>query len=978
MALSASAQKLTPNEVRHNAQQFVEQLTNNHSSVMKEVSLPSFERLSAFNLEGGGYVIASGDSRTRPILAYSRTGSIDTDDLPEGLLYWLGEYEQQIVQLGNTTLEEMSQASLNGKEAYSSKDFPDTVAPMLLTAWTQYRYGYNSLAPYDSVIAADSNMIRFDGRPTVGCMALAMAQIMRYWQYPIHGVGSHSYTYEGEYECWRYGTLSADFANATYDYANMPYKLSDSSTTAEVTAVATLASHCGISCNMMYNSDCAGSSGAQIHSALTGLQHFFHYSPYAHMEMKNYYSSSSWINMLKQDLSSGKPVLYCGQSYRNDADSTVDGGHAFVFDGYDARNYFHVNWGWNGSCDGYYSLDVLRPLTQYNFTNYQYCILELEPYYDPMPILTMASDLTLDSNIFDSSQPVSGSYSITNIGDSIGSLFFGVNIYGRNNSSYYGCLDGRRVNVAPGDTIVCPFSFLPNLPRGEYIALMQYSTDSFYAGITVDRTNYYADLEHVYQVDFSIVDRAHKECANLVLLARFADDPGFSQTFNNIQNLLNNGNQNLTTFFHDISYGKIELSTFYARQRQGSLLVPYTDHQPRAYYQPYSESNPQGYTSPYTFPYPHQREVELIENLCQYINNQRLVNGTVTLDLNNDGDIDNLIIIIQGDTDGSNDLLSPHAGVYPYDSLFINDKRVKHYNIIFEGSSSFTLPVLAHQMGRSLGLPELSHRSNYTHVDPVYYDIMAGNEGHPSAMFKHHYLYLTSEPVAITHDGSYTIYSLTTSATNNLYYIKSAIDTNQWYTIEYRTPDPGSEVALNQYGLLIGRWMDTVPLDPLYGGNAFFDNALCPNTYWVFRPDSDNDTIQGDVANCFFSRRSGRVNFGPSSNPHPYLSDGRSEHSFEIYDIQEYEDACTFSVRFLTQEVEELYPSTSAALYPNPSTGRILLQGIDYGTPVKVYNLYGAQVYSTTYSGRAIDLSSLPAGMYILTTPTYNTKIIKQ
>ena len=95
--------------------------------------------------------------------------------------------------------------------------------------------------------------------------------------------------------------------------------------------------------------------------------------------MKNRYGTSSWINMLKQDLSNGRPVLYCGQSYRNDADSTVAGAHAFVFDGYDARNYFHVNWGWHGSCDGYYSLDVLRPLTQYNFTSYQYCFFGLEP-----------------------------------------------------------------------------------------------------------------------------------------------------------------------------------------------------------------------------------------------------------------------------------------------------------------------------------------------------------------------------------------------------------------------------------------------------------------------------------------------------------------------------------------------------------------------------------------------------------------------
>ena len=233
VSLAATAQKLPPEQVRHNAQQFANRLVEGRATQLKEVKIPSVSLLTAYNIEGGGYVIASGDERTRPILAYSRTGNIEPADLPEGLRYWLDEYESQIAQLGNTTLEEM-------QNAYTPQaalpDFPDTVAPMLVTAWTQYRYGYNSMAPYDSVIAADSTMTRFDGRPTVGCMALAMAQVMRYWQFPTHGVGSHSYTHEGEYECWRYGTLSADFANATYDYAHMPYKLNDSSSAAVKTS----------------------------------------------------------------------------------------------------------------------------------------------------------------------------------------------------------------------------------------------------------------------------------------------------------------------------------------------------------------------------------------------------------------------------------------------------------------------------------------------------------------------------------------------------------------------------------------------------------------------------------------------------------------------------------------------------------------------------------------------------------------------
>ena len=977
VSLAATAHKLPPEQVRHNAQQFANRLVEGRAAQLKEVKIPLVSQLTAYNIEGGGYVIASGDERTRPILAYSRTGNIEPADLPEGLRYWLDEYESQIAQLGNTTLEEM-------QNAYTPQaalpDFPDTVAQMLVTAWTQYRYGYNSMAPYDSVIAADSTMTRFDGRPTVGCMALAMAQVMRYWQFPTHGVGSHSYTHEGEYECWRYGTLSADFANATYDYAHMPYKLNDSSSAAEVTAVATLASHCGISCNMMYNSDCAGSSGAQLATALSGLQHYFHYSPNAHQEMKQYYGSTTWVEMLKQDLSNGRPVLYCGQSYRNDADSTVAGGHAFVFDGYDAHNYFHVNWGWHGSCDGYYSLDVLRPMTQYNFTSLQYCIFGLEPYYDPMPVLTMSSDLTLDTNRINVYEPLSGSYSMTNIGDAAGSLFFGVNIYGRDDHNYYGCVDGRRITLQPGDTVVCDFSYLLDLPEGNYFALMQYSTDSFYAGITVDETYYYADLEYIFQVDFSVVDHSHRELTNLAVFVRFADDPAFTKSYSDMKNLFNEGSLNVADYFDNMSYGKIQFHTSFAKQHQGNLIVPYTDSHPRGYYQPYSEDNPDGYTTPNPTIGISMREAELIERVCRYIDSHRLADFSVNLDGDSDGDIDNLSIIIQGDVGGWAEILWPHMEFFPHDSigstLTINSKRVNAFNFEFENSSYFTLRTFAHEMGHSIGLPDLYHYHNYTNVYPVYYDIMSVGSDHPSAIYKHRYLNLGDTPTQITHDGTYTINSLTTSATNNLYYIKSAIDSNQWYTIEYRTPDEQYEVSLTHNGLIIGRWMDTVTHNIYLGGNSFFDYYHKPNTYWVFRPDSYSDTIQGDVANCFFTQSLGRDAFGPATNPHPYLADGTPEQSFEIYDISTFGSTCTFSVRFLHEEIADR-SSQAVTIYPNPTNGKIQLHGIENGTPVKIYNTYGAQVLTTVYDGNAIDLSHLPSGLYMLATPTFTTKIIK-
>ena len=145
------------------------------------------ENLYLYNIDQGGFVIISGDDRTRVVLGYDRNGHLNADNLPDNLLYWLKEYQHQISQLGNITLQELYAAYPPNSD---KPTLPDSVAPLLTSEWNQYRYGYNSLVPYDSTYANDSTMARFDNHPTVGCAALAMGQIMRYWQFPQHGYGS--------------------------------------------------------------------------------------------------------------------------------------------------------------------------------------------------------------------------------------------------------------------------------------------------------------------------------------------------------------------------------------------------------------------------------------------------------------------------------------------------------------------------------------------------------------------------------------------------------------------------------------------------------------------------------------------------------------------------------------------------------------------------------------------------------------------
>lgn len=966
-----------PEKAREQALLFAQQLKHDQKVTLSLVKADGLENLYLYNIDQGGFVIISGDDRTRTVLGYSTDGKLDGRQLPEGLRYWLGEYESQIRQLGETPLEKLYAAY----QPAGKPTLPDSVAPLLTSEWNQYRYGYNSLVPFDSTYASDSTMAVFDGHPTVGCGALAMGQIMRFWQFPTHGYGNHSYTLNEP--CWHYGTLSADFSSATYDYALMPDKLSDSSTAEEVNAVATLLAHCGIAANMNYNSDCAGSSGSTIYNNMSGMQRFFHYSGNTRIEMIFYHSLSNWMNLLKEDLAAGRPIYYCGQSQANPEEGTLTGGHAFVCDGYNDSNYFHFNWGWNGSANGYYALNVLRPLTSYDFTSYQYCMLGLEPYRGTMPIMVMGSDLTLGRTIVPQGGTISGQYSIANIGDSVLNTFVGVNIYGLEDREYYGCVDGRRVTVMPGDTVVCNFSYALSLPAGNFQAIMQYSQDSFYAGITVDETLYMDDLDYKNTADFTVTNSNETNLSNLVIFVRFADDPEIGSTFQSIDDMFNGEDFSVARYFREMSYGKINFNTVYTNGVNENHIEAYVDPNPRGNYQPYSPDNPIGYTETMPQISISMREARLIEHICRYIDSTGMVNQSITLDGDGDGDIDNISFILQGETDHWGNLLWPHMEYFPHDSigytLTINGKRVNSFNFEFEGSPShFTVRTFCHEMGHSIGLPDLYHYNHYTNINTVPYDIMYNNINQTAVIYKHKILHLTGEPIRIQQDGTYTIYSNGSSPDNNLYYIKSSIDSNQWFTIEYRSRSDYFENGLPYDGLLLGRWVDTVPLDQYYIGNAFFDYPTRPNTYWLFRPNSDNDTINGNPNQAVF-RSTHNNSFGPTTDPHPYLTDGTPEQSFEIYDISENGSTCTFSVRFLTPEsIGTPTADLRLNLLPNPATNHVAIEHLPANSPVKIYDNKGSLVISTRYNGTEIDVSQLSTGLYFIATPTGTGKMMKK
>jgi hypothetical protein len=228
------------------------------------------------------------------------------------------------------------------------------VAPMLTSNWDQ-------IFPYNAMVPIDASCSSFNGHVTTGCVATAMAQIMYYWRWPNTGVGSHCDSYTN------YGTLCADFGATTYDWNGM-----NNQPTNECNPIALLMYHAGISVNMHYNDDGQCSSGAATSDLAYALKTYFRYASTASYVKKLNYSTSGWNTLLQDDLNAGKPINYAGREPGN------GGGHSWVCDGYQATNYYHFNWGWSGSSNGYYYLTNLNP-GGYTFNNGQEAVVHISP-----------------------------------------------------------------------------------------------------------------------------------------------------------------------------------------------------------------------------------------------------------------------------------------------------------------------------------------------------------------------------------------------------------------------------------------------------------------------------------------------------------------------------------------------------------------------------------------------------------------------
>lgn len=280
----------------------------------------------AFNLEQG-YVIVSGDDEMTELVGYAENGFFDAENVPPQMQLWLDGYAEYVaaVQSGKAKARKILLS-----------DSPSVVVePLVTTKWNQDA-PFNNFAPE---YTDDNNNTQ---RCATGCAATAMAQIMKFHNWPEQGVGHYSYEHQS------FGTISSNFSEHAYDWTNMIDRYNNGEySNVQADAVALLMKDCGVSLNMNYGPV----SGASIYSYTPAFKNYFRYS--SRTVNRSGCETAEFTKIITDELQEGRPIIYCGTG--------EDGGHAFVVDGYDTNYFLHVNWGWGGYSDGYFDMNYMDP-----------------------------------------------------------------------------------------------------------------------------------------------------------------------------------------------------------------------------------------------------------------------------------------------------------------------------------------------------------------------------------------------------------------------------------------------------------------------------------------------------------------------------------------------------------------------------------------------------------------------------------------
>ncbi|MEZ5082777.1 MAG: C10 family peptidase, partial [Bacteroidales bacterium] len=346
-------------------------------NIKPELNINSFSESFVFNENGenvfyifnfnSGFIIVSAESSVYPILGFSFEKPFMKINQPPAFTWWLEGYKQQIVynienKVVPSKVIELAWAKISSKNSHP-KEFYETVEPLLNTTWNQGCY-YNSALPVDSSGSCY--------HPYTGCVATALGQILKYYNYPKTGSGSHGINTP-------YGWLEVSFEDTEYDWVTMENNLTENNP-----GVAELLLHCVVAVNSQF---LPGGTGAYEINARNALANYFDYDEDVQFLLRNSYPGD-WEQMLRDELDQGRPVIYGG------VEQSTSYGHTFICDGYLDTAFFHINWGWGGLYNGYFYIDSLVG-GNYHFDSFHDAIIGIKPNIpeslDLYPVVNLAS-----------------------------------------------------------------------------------------------------------------------------------------------------------------------------------------------------------------------------------------------------------------------------------------------------------------------------------------------------------------------------------------------------------------------------------------------------------------------------------------------------------------------------------------------------------------------------------------------------------
>ncbi len=377
---------------------------------------------------------------------------------------------------------------------------------------------------------------------------------------------------------------------------------------------------------------------------------------------------------------------------------------------------------------------------------------------------------------------------------------------------------------------------------------------------------------------------------NLVIFIRFSDETQFTgqlSFYDEMFNRTGSGVNSMYNYYKEVSYNKLEIYSHLYPNPVGPTIESYQDNYPRSYYMPYSSTNTNGYQNDTER---RNREHILLKKACEYIADK--IPQSLDLDADGDGYVDNVCFIVTGNTTAWNTLLWPHRWALYSQTAYIHGKRVYDFNFQLQASlQSSGVGVLCHEMFHSLGAPDLYHYTSNGIAPVGSWDIMENDLNppqHMTAYMKYRYGDWIDEIPEITESGTYELNPLIDSL-NNVFMLRSPQSSTEYFVLEYRKRIPPFESSLPGDGLLVFR------INTLCDGQGNADGP--PDEVYLFRPNGTL-TANGSTGIANFNAAVGRTAFNQSTNPYPFLSNGK-EGGIHIFNIGDADSTLKFSVNIL-------------------------------------------------------------------------------